>query len=333
MKAFTYKRYGPPDVLELTEVPKPAPRDRELLIRIHASTVSSADWRMRSLELPYGFGLLGRLAIGLRSPRKPILGTELSGEVEAVGRAVTSFKPGDQVFAFPGEDLGCHAEYRCLPANGAVAMKPANLTFEQAAALSFGGASMLDFFRRAKLSSGERVLVNGASGTVGTAAVQLAKHFGAHVTAVCSTGNLELVRSIGADAVIDYTKSDFAKSAIPFDVIVDTAGTAPFARSAPVLSKGGRLLLILASLPDLLKAPWLTLTSGKKVFAGPAAERPEYVQKLAELAVAGQFVPVIDRCYPFEQIVDAHRYVDQGRKKGSVVVTHGIEGVDVSSRG
>ncbi len=311
----------------MTEVPKPAPGDHELLIRVRATTVSSADWRMRSLELPRGFGLLGRLAIGISGPRKPILGTELSGEVEAVGRAVTSFKVGDHVFAFPGVGLGCHAQYKCLPAIGAVAMKPPNLSFEQAAALSFGGSTMLDFFRRAQLCRGERVLVNGASGTVGSAAVQLAKHFGAHVTGVCSTANLDLVKSIGADEVIDYTRRDFARSPAHFDVIVDTAGTAPLARSGPVLSKGGRLLLILAGLPELLMAPWQTMTSGKKVIAGPAAERPEYVQQLAELALAGKFIPVIDRSYPFEQMAEAHRYVDRGHKKGSVVVTLSMGGL------
>lgn len=311
----------------MTEVPKPIPRDHELLIRVRSTTVSSADWRMRSLDLPRGFGLLGRLAFGISGPRKPILGSELSGEVEAVGRAVRSFKVGDQVFAFSGISLGCHAEYKCVPANGAVAIKPSNLTFEQAAALSFGGSTMLDFFRRARLRRGERVLVNGSSGTVGSAAVQLAKHFGGHVTGVCSTANLDLVRSIGADEVLDYTQCDFAESSALFDVIVDTAGTAPLTRSGPVLSKGGRLLLILASMPELLKAPWHTLTSGKKVIAGPANERPEYAHHLAEIALAGRFVPVIDRCYPFEQMVDAHRYVDLGRKKGSVVVTHGMGSV------
>ncbi len=314
----------------MTEVPKPTPGDHELLIRVRATTVSSADWRMRSLELPRGFGLLGRLAFGISRPRKPILGSELSGEVEAVGRAVTSFKVGDQVFAFSGTGLGGHAEYKCLAANGAVAMKPPNLTFEQAAALSFGGSTMLDFFKRAQLSRGERVLVNGSSGAVGSAAVQLAKHFGAHVTGVCSTANLDLVRSIGADEVIDYTRCDFAKSPALFDVIVDTAGTAPFTRSGPALSKGGRLLLILASLPELMKAPWHTWTSGKSVIAGPASERPEYIQQLAELALAGKFVPVIDRCYPFEQMVDAHRYVDRGRKNGSVVVTMQADLAEVS---
>ena len=276
---------------------------------------------MRSLELPRGFGLLGRLALGISRPRKTILGSELSGEVEAVGRAVTSFKAGDQVFAFSGVNLGCHAEYKCLPASGAVALKPPNLTFEQAAALSFGGSTMLDFFRRSQIRRDERVLVNGASGAVGSAAVQLAKHFGAHVTGVSSTANLDLVQSIGADEVIDYTKCDFAKSTARFDIIVDTAGTASLTRSGPVLSKGGRLLLILATLPELLKAPWHSFTSGKKVIAGPAAERPEYIHQLAELALAGRFLPVIDRCYPFEQMVDAHRYVDRGHKVGSVIVT------------
>lgn len=182
---------------------------------------------------------------------------------------------------------------------------------------------MLDFFQRAQLRRDERVLVNGASGAVGSAAVQLAKHFGAHVTGVCSTANLELVQSIGADEVIDYTKRNFAQSNATFDVIVDTVGTAPFSRSRPVLSSGGRLLLVLASLPELLKAPWHTLTSGKRVIAGPAAERPEYVHLLGELAMAGRFIPVIDCCYPFEQVVDAHRYVDRGHKRGSVVVTLG----------
>jgi NADPH:quinone reductase-like Zn-dependent oxidoreductase len=281
---------------------------------------------MRSLEMPHGFGALGRLVLGIRGPRRPVLGSEVAGEVEAVGRAVTGFQVGDEVVAMTGTSLGCHAEYVCLRADGAVAPKPPNLSFSQAAALCFGGATMLDFFRRAELRSGERVLVNGASGTVGSAAVQLARHFGAHVTAVCSGGNSDLVRAIGADDVIDYTRSDFTQSGMRFDVIVDTAGTAPFARSRPALSRGGRLLLVLATLPELLKAPWHTLTSGRKVIAGPAAERPEYVRQLVELAAAGRFTPLIDRCYPLAQIVEAHRYVDGGHKKGSVVLTVGPAG-------
>lgn len=323
MKAAVYRRYGPPEVIEIGDVPKPVPKDHELLIRVRATTVSSADWRARSLRMPAGFGLLGRLFFGVTKPSQPILGSELAGDVEAVGSAVASFKVGDRVFAFPGGSMGCHAEYRCVAANGAVAPIPSNLTYEQAAALSFGGSTMLDFFRRGALRKGERVLVNGASGAVGSAAVQLAKNLGAHVTGVCSTANVELVRSLGADDVIDYTKRDFTQSGKAFDVIVDTVGTAPFSRSGASLSGGGRLLLLLASLPELLKAPWHTMTSGKRVIAGPAAERPEYVAELGELAAAGGFLPVIDRCYPLERIVDAHRYVDQGHKRGSVVVTLG----------
>lgn len=321
MKAITYEKYGSPDVLRMTEIPKPVPADNEILIRIRATTVSSGDCRARSLIMPRGFNSLGHLVFGIKAPRKPILGTELSGDVEAVGKDVTSFKVGDQVFAFPGGSMGCYAEYRCMPADGAVVLKPSNLSHEQAAALSFGGSTMLDFFRRAALQNGERVLVNGASGAVGSAAVQLAKHFGARVTGVCSTANLELVRSIGAEKAIDYTKDDFTKSGETYDVIIDTVGTAPYARSAASLSSGGRLQLVYAPLADLLLAPWQTMTSDKKVVAGPAEERTEYLHQLAELAASGTFVPVIDRSYPLEQIVDAHRYVDLGRKKGSVVVT------------
>jgi len=305
----------------MCEVATPVPKDDELLIRICATTVTSGDWRVRSLILPPGFGPLGRLALGITGPRQPILGTELAGEVVQTGSAVTNFQVGDQVFAFPGARMGCHAEYRCVAATGPVAKMPPNLSYEQAAGLCFGGSTMLDFYRRGRLVGGERVLVNGASGGGGTAAVQLAKHFGAHVTAVCSTGNLEMVRSIGADDVIDYTEEDFTRSGSTFDVIVDTVGNAPFSRSGSALKPGGRLLMLVAGLSDLLRVPWANLSSGKTIVAGPAAERVEYVQQLADLAAAGQFLPVIDRCFPFEQIVDAHRYVDQGHKRGNVCVS------------
>lgn len=320
MKAITYKRYGSPEVLELSEIPKPKAKHDELLIRIRAAPVNSADWRMRSLEVPRGFGFLTLLAFGVISPRKPILGSELSGEIEAVGSSVNNFKVGDHVVAYPGFDLGCHAQYKCVKANGAVAIKPKNLSFEQASALCFGGATMLDFYRRASLKRGDRVLVNGASGTVGGAAVQLAKYFGAHVTAVCGGSNLELVLSLGADEVIDYSGRDFSKSTKLFDVIVDTVGNAPFERSKHVLAEGGRLLLILANLPDMLKAPWQGMISGKKVLFAPAVERPEYVNQLCELAKLGKFIPHIDSTYAFERFVDAHRRVDSGHKRGSVVL-------------
>lgn len=321
MKAVIYRNYGPPEVLEVQVLAKPVPKDDELLIRVCATTVTSADWRARSLKMPPGFGFFGRLAFGITRPRQPILGTELAGEVVEVGKAVNNFKVGDQVFAFPGASLGCYVEYKCLAANGPVANKPANLSYEQAAALSFGGATMLDFYRRGALVSGERVLVNGASGCVGTAAVQLAKHFGAQVTAVCSTGNLEMVRSIGADHVIDYTAQDFAQSGETYDVIVDTVGNAPFSRCGPLLSPRGRLLMLLGGLWDLLKVPWINMTNTRRVVAGPAAEQVEYLHLLGELAAAGKFLPVLDRRFSFEQMADAHRYVDQGHKRGYVVVS------------
>lgn len=321
MKAIAYKRYGPPDVLQLKEVEKPIPKHNEVLIRIHATTVTSGDWRVRSLDVPVGFGLISRLVFGVSRPRQPILGTELAGEIESVGRDVSKFKVGDPVFAFSGAGMGCHAEYKCMPENGAMALKPPNLTYDEAAALSFGGTTALDFFRRGKLQSGEKVLVNGASGGVGTAAAQLATYFGADVTGVCSTVNVELVRSLGANHVIDYTAEDFTQNGETYDVIVDTVGTAPFSRSKGSLKERGRLLMVLGGLPDMLKIPWVSMTSTKKVIAGPAAERPEDLRFLAELAKEGHFKPVIDRRYPFEQIVEAHRYVDTGRKKGNVVVT------------
>jgi NADPH:quinone reductase-like Zn-dependent oxidoreductase len=321
MRAAVYQRYGPPDVLELKEVPKPRPKDNEILIRTHATTVTSGDWRARSLAMPLGFGLIGRLVFGVSRPRQPILGTELAGEVESVGKDVTKFEAGDQVFAFSGARMGCHAEYKCMPEDGAVALKPANLSYEEAAAMSFGGTTALGFLSRARVRSGERVLVNGASGGVGTAAVQLAKHFGAHVTGVCGAANVELVKSLGADHVINYAEEDFTASGETYDIIVDTAGTAPFSRSDASLKEGGRLLLVLGGLPDLLRVPWVAMTSRKTVIAGPAAVRAKDLRFLAQLAEAGEFKPVIDRRYPLEQITEAHGYVDTGRKKGNVVIT------------
>jgi NADPH:quinone reductase-like Zn-dependent oxidoreductase len=321
MKAIVYERYGPPEVLELKEVAKPRPKNNEVLIKTYATTVTTGDWRVRSLNVPFGFGLIGRLVLGVSRPRQPILGTELAGEIESVGKDVKKFKVGDQVFAFSGAGMGCHAEYKCMPEDGAVALKPPNLTYDEAAAISFGGTTALNFFRRGRLQRGEKVLVNGASGGVGTAAVQLAKHFGADVTGVCSTANVELVSVLGANHVIDYTKEDFTRNGETYDVIVDIAGTAPFSRSKVSLKKRGRLLLVLGGLPDMLQIPWILMTSSKRVIAGPAAERAEDLRFLAKLAEAGEFKPVIDRRYPFEQIAEAHRYVDAGHKKGNVVIT------------
>lgn len=321
MRAAVCHRYGAPDVLELVDVPKPVPNDHEVLIVARATTVTSGDWRVRSRNVPRGFGTISRLVLGWSAPRQPILGTEVAGVIEAVGKAVTRFKVGDEVFAFSGIGMGCHAEYKCMRADGPLAKKPANLSFEEAAALSFGGATALHFLGKANIQRGESVLINGASGGVGSAAVQLAKHFGAHVTGVCSTANIELVRSIGADEVIDYTRESFAASGKTYDVIVDTVGTAPYSSCKAALKANGRLLLVLADLPAMLEGAWASMTSKQKVIAGPAPERVEDLLFLAKLAEAGEFKPVIDRTFPFEQIADAHRLVDSGRKKGNVIVT------------
>jgi len=321
MRAAVYRRYGPPEVVEVIDVPRPVPKDDEVLVRVHATTVTSGDWRVRSLELPRGFGWLGRLVFGLASPRQPVLGTELSGVIEAVGNAVTEFKSGDAVFAFTGASMGCHAEYKCVRESAAIVRKPQNLSFEQAAALSFGGTTALDFLRRGNVKAGDRLLVNGASGAVGSAAIQLGKHFGAHVTGVCSGANRELVMSLGADEVIDYTTADFTKNGQTYDLIMDTVGTAPFARCGNSLNDGGRLLLVLGDLPAILAATWVGLTTNKRVIAGPAPERVDDLRQLADLAEAGKLTPVIDRVVPLDNIIEAHRLVDSGRKRGSVVVT------------
>ena len=322
MRAVVYDRYGSPDVLYFKDLPKPLPKDHEVLIKTRATTVTTGDWRARTLHMPAGFGLMGRLFFGLSKPRQPILGTELAGEVEVIGRNVSRFKVGDQVFAFTGARMGCHAEYTCVPEDGAIALKPARLDYGEAAALSFGGTTMLDFFKRGKLQRGERVLVNGASGGVGSAAVQLARHFGADVSGVCSTPNVELVRSLGATHVIDYTKEDFTRNGETYDVIVDTAGSAPFSRCKDALREGGRLLVVLGGLIDLLQVPWVSMTNSRKVIAGSVlAARAEDLRFLAQLAETGELTPVIDRRYVFAQIADAHRYVDTRRKKGSVVIT------------
>ncbi len=321
MRAAIYARYGAPDVVTIGDVPTPTPRAGEVRIRVHATTVSTGDWRARTLSMPPGFAPFGRMVFGLTRPRQPILGTELSGVIDAVGTGVHNFSVGDQVFAFANARMGSHAEYRCIAADGLVAARPRNLSFEQAAALSFGGMTMLGFFRRGALERGQRVLVNGASGTVGSAAVQLARHVGADVTAVCSTSHVEVVRSLGAHHAIDYAHTDFAAGAAEYDVIVDTVGNAPYARVCRILAPGGRLLAVHGSFADLLRAPFAGRQRGHRVIAGPSAARVEELHQLAHIASSGAFTPLIDRVYPFAQIIDAHRHVEAGHKRGSVVVT------------
>ena len=255
MKVWACRAYGGPDALALEERRVPTPKDDEVLVKIRATTVASADMRIRSMKLPRGFGLLGRLALGLTKPRKPVLGTEFSGVVAAVGKSVTGFKPGDAVIGFPGGAMGCHAEYRVMQITKPIALKPTNLSFEEAASLPFGAVTALDYLRKAKLKPGERLLVIGASGAVGSAMVQLGKHMGAIVTGVTSTRNVELVHSLGADTVIDYNSADFIKTGMSWDVIADTVAASSFAKCLPVLNEQGRYLAIAGGLPDLLARP------------------------------------------------------------------------------
>jgi NADPH:quinone reductase-like Zn-dependent oxidoreductase len=271
--------------------------------------------------MPRGFKLVSRLLVGVSRPRQRVLGTGLAGVVEATGSAVTRFEPGDEVFAACGVGMGAHAEYRCVSEHGPVARKPRALDFGEAAALTFGGGTALLFLRRGAVKAGERVLVNGASGAVGSAMVQLARQLGAHVTAVCSGANFALVEALGAEVVIDYTQQDFTLNGQTYDVIADVAGTAPHARCRASLTPTGRLLLVLGELPSKLNTTWVRLTTRQRVIAGPAEPSPDDVRELAALAESGAFKPVIGARFGLEQIVEAHRLVDTGHKRGSVVVT------------
>ncbi len=321
MQAWLCRRYGGPEVLALQEVPRPVPRRGEILIRVRATTVSAGDWRVRSLTMPPGLGPIARLALGLRGPRQPILGTELAGVVEAVGAGVTRFRPGDAVVASPGARMGCHAEYRALPEDGPVVAMPGNLSFAEAAAIPFGALTALHFLDRAAIRPGERLLVIGASGAVGTALVQLAHDAGAEVTGVTSTANLALVAALGAARVIDYTVTDVTGEDATHDVIADAVGTKRFAHCAGILAEGGRFLAIAGGLPDMLAALRCTLGGTRRVLVGPAPDRPEALQRVMAMAAAGRLRPVIDSCHGFARMAEAHARVDTGRKRGSVVVT------------
>ncbi len=314
VKAAVYIRYGPPDVLQIKEVEKPTPKDNQVLIRIFATTVTSGDVRIRKAD-PW----IVRLFAGLTRPKKPIIGSELAGVVEAMGKDAKQFKLGDQVF---GGGVSTYAEYTCVKDGGLRALKPANMTFEEAATIPFGSLSALHFLRKGNVRKGQSVLIYGASGGVGTAAVQIAKSFGAEVTGVCSTANLDLVRSLGADKVIDYTKEDYAKPAT-YDIVFDTVGKGGFFRGMKSLKKRGAYLSALALAPILRKL-WGSFT-GRRVVGGIANPKTEDLVFLKELIEAGKLRTVIDRRYPLEQIAEAHRYVERGHKKGNVVIIVGHE--------
>jgi NADPH:quinone reductase-like Zn-dependent oxidoreductase len=301
MKAIVASKYGDPEVLQLEEIEKPTPKDNEILIKVHATTVSAADFRMRSFTVPAPLWIPARIALGITKPRQPIFGSELAGVVEAIGKNVTHFKVGDQVFASTlTERFGAYAEYKCLPEQAMVAIKPTNITYEEAAALPIGATTALRLLRKGNIQRGQKVLIYGASGSVGTYAVQLAKYFGADVTGVCSTSNIEMVKSLGADHVIDYTKADFSSLEERYDVIFDTLAKFPKSQYSKVLKPNG------------------TYVSMAKL---STKESMDNLISIKELIEKGEIIAFIDRCYPLEDMVEAHRYVDTGHKKGNVIIT------------
>jgi NADPH:quinone reductase-like Zn-dependent oxidoreductase len=320
MRAAVARRFGGPEVVQVEQVSKPAPKPDELLVRVHASTVSVADHRLRSRDLPDGLGFLIPVSLGVFRPRKRVLGMDVAGVVEVVGADVPGFAPGDEVIAMLGGSFGGHAEYVCVPVSKAIAPKPPSLSMEEAVALVFGGHTALAFLAHVDIVPGTEVLVNGASGAVGSAVVQLAKLRGARVTAVCSGANADLVRSLGADRVIDYTAEDFAAAGEEYDVVVDCVGNAPFERVERSIKPGGALLLVVADLKGMRSAGRHSRRSGKLVTLKPGPVTSEDFAGFARLAETGAFRPVIDRTYDLDDIAEAHRYVDTGRKRGNVVL-------------
>jgi len=318
MKAIVYEKYGPPEVLQVREINKPEPGDHEVLVRQYATSVNSGDWRLR---IPDPF--LARLMNGLTRPKKfPILGTIVAGEVESIGKDVTHFQIGDQVFGSTGTAMGAYAEYVCLSEDGVLALKPVNMSFEEAATVPFGGLTALNFLRKGSVRSGQKVLVYGASGAVGSAAVQIAKSLGAEVTGVCSTANLDLVQSLGADKVIDYTTEGFSKVEEIYDVIFDTVGKSPFSWCVKSLKSDGYYLRGVHMTPaPILRGIWTQLTSKKNVVGGMADETVENLLFLKEIIEKGEFKPVLDKSFPMDQITAAHAYAEKGHKKGNVVIT------------
>ena len=320
MRAAVYRRFGEPDTVHVEELPQPSVGPDDLLIRVHASTVSIADHRARTREVPRGLGPLAALGIGAFRPKHPVLGFDAAGVVEAVGSRVERYRAGDAVIAMLGGQFGGHAEYARVPQGAAVAHKPRNMSFEDAVTLVFGGLTARCFLQQASLAPGAAVLVNGASGAVGTAAVQLAAHAGAHVTAVCSGANRELVTSLGAARVIDYTTDDLTAEPAGYDVIVDCVGTAPFERVSHLLKPGGALLLVITDLRGLLLAPLRRRRTGHLVTADVGTPTAEDLAHLVRLAEAGAYRAVRDRTYDLADVAAAHRYVDTGRKRGNVVL-------------
>lgn len=324
MKAILHTRFGPPEELRLEEIEKPTPLDNEVLIKIHATSVTSTDCNVRNFTfVPGVFQLPAQLFMfGVFKPRINILGIDLAGEVEAVGKDVKRFKVGDQVFGTPGMTFGAHAEYTCVPEDGVLTIKPPGVDWEEAAPIFLGASTALFYLRdKGNIQAGQRILIYGASGAIGSYAVQLAKYYGAEVTGVCSTTNLEMVRSLGADKVIDYTQEDYAENGETYDLILDTVGKTSFSHCKKSLKQKGIFLPVVMDFTELVQIIWTSMTDGKKVKGGVAGESVEDLDFFKDLMVAGKLKPVIDRCYPLEKTAEAFQYVEKGHKKGNVVIT------------
>jgi NADPH:quinone reductase-like Zn-dependent oxidoreductase len=323
MKAIVHTKYGPPDELQLKEVEKPVPKDNEVLIKIHASTVTTSDCNARNFTfVPKSFMFFARIMFGFKKPKINILGIDLAGEIEAVGIDVKRFKEGDQVFGSPGTNFGAHAEYTCVSEDGALVIKPPDMTYEEAATISLAGNTALFFIRDlAKIQTGQKILIHGASGAIGTYAVQLAKYYGADVTGVCSATNAEMVKSLGADKVIDYTKEDFTKSDERYDFVFDVVGKTTFSQCKSLLKQKGIYLENMLELKDILKMMWTSISGGKKIKGGVSKESVENLNFLLELIESGKLKPVIDRSFPLEKTAEAFKYVEKGHKKGNVIIT------------
>lgn len=323
MKAIVWTKYGPPHVLKLKEVAKPIPKDNEVLIKIHATTVTTGDCEMRSLKFPYWIRFPMRIYVGFSTPKRvTILGNYLAGEIEAVGKDVKRFKVDDQIFGIAGMSFGAYAQYVCLPEDGVLTIKPSNMSYEEATAVPLGGIEALHFLRKANVQPGEKVLINGAGGSIGTFGIQLAKHFGAEVTAVDSAGKLDMLRSIGADKVIDYTQEDFTKNGQTYDIIFDIIGKSPFSGSIKSLTQHGRYLITNPSgLTQFIRGKWTSKNSNKQVIFEMTNPKSEDLIFLKDLIEAGKIKTVIDKRYALEQIPEAHRYAETGDKKGNVVIT------------
>jgi len=332
MKAVVYTQFGPPEVLQLKEVEKPAPRDTEVLIRVHAASVNYGDLIARNFKnitarqfnMPLPLLLLSRMYLGVSKPKVNILGSEFAGAIESTGQQVTRFKVGDQVMGYLGQRMGAYAEYLCMPEDGLLALKPANLSYAEAAAVPYGAITATSLLRHAHIQPGDQVLINGASGSIGSAALQLARYYGAQVTGVCGTPRLEYVKSLGADRVIDYISSDFTQNGETYDLIFDVLGRSSFSRCKPSLKPDGVYQLASFKMKPLLQMLWTGMVGGRKVICALSSEKSEDLVFVKELIEAGQYKSIIDRSFPLEEATAAHRYVESDLKLGNVVITmHG----------